>query len=88
MYTILVYDVDQKRGGKALKLCRQYLFHIQNSVFEGELSEANFTELKLKLRALIKDFDSVIIFRFESLSSKYASKEIIGCEKGISSNII
>ena len=39
MYVILVYDVDQKRTAKMLKLCRRYLSWIQNSVFEGEISE-------------------------------------------------
>ena len=33
MYVILVYDVDQKRTAKMLKLCRRYLSWIQNSVF-------------------------------------------------------
>ena len=40
MYVIVVYDVGEKRVGKMLKLCRQYLCWIQNSVFEGALSEA------------------------------------------------
>ena len=35
MYVILVYDVDQKRTAKMLKLCRRYLSWIQNSVFEA-----------------------------------------------------
>ena len=38
-YIILVYDIQQKRVGQMLKLCRQYLNWIQNSVFEGELSD-------------------------------------------------
>ena len=41
MYVILVYDVDQKRTAKMLKLCRRYLSWIQNSVFEGEISEVS-----------------------------------------------
>lgn len=43
MFVILVYDVDQKRVAKVLKKCREYLFWVQNSVFEGEL-----TEMKLR----------------------------------------
>ena len=35
MYVIAVYDVNQKRVAKMLKLCRRYLHWIQNSVFEG-----------------------------------------------------
>ena len=42
MYLVLVYDITM--GGKKIlprvfKTCKKYLFHIQNSVFEGELSE-------------------------------------------------
>jgi len=88
MYVILVYDVCEKRVGKALKLCRQYLFHIQNSVFEGEVSEANLTELKIRLQELVEDTDSVVIFQLESLNPKFISKEIIGVEKRGTDNII
>ena len=45
MYVIIVYDVGEKRVGKMLKLCRQYLCWIQNSVLEGELSEAKLLSL-------------------------------------------
>ena len=47
MYVIVVYDVGEKRVGKMLKLCRQYLCWVQNSVFEGELSEVKLKELEV-----------------------------------------
>ena len=47
MYVILVYDVGEKRVGKMLKLCRRYLNWIQNSVFEGEISEVKLKELTI-----------------------------------------
>ena len=63
MYVIVVYDVGEKRVGKILKLCRQYLCWIQNSVFEGELSEVKLRELKLKIKGIIDQLeDSIIIF--------------------------
>lgn len=63
MYVIIVYDVGEKRVSKMLKLCRQYLCWVQNSVFEGELSEVKLKELKLKMEDLIeKSEDSVILF--------------------------
>ena len=52
MYVIIVYDVGEKRVGKMLKLCRQYLCWIQNSVLEGELSEAKLRELYMNLKAI------------------------------------
>lgn len=63
MYVILVYDIGEKRVVKMLKLCRQYLNWIQNSVFEGELTPSKLRELKMKASAIMnEDTDSLIIF--------------------------
>ena len=80
MYVILVYDIGEKRVGKMLKLCRQYLNWIQNSVFEGEISEVKLTELKAKAKKIMDvESDSLIIFSNEA--SKWMSKEIVGKER-------
>jgi CRISPR-associated protein Cas2 len=80
MYIILVYDIGEKRVGKMLKLMRQYLNWIQNSVFEGELSEVKLIELKHRAEALIDgQKDSLIIFR--TRDEKWLEKEIVGKEK-------
>lgn len=80
MYVILVYDVGVKRVAKMLKLCRQYLNWIQNSVFEGELSEAKLHELKNKIGAIInQDEDSVIIFT--NKMGYNMNREIMGKER-------
>ena len=49
MYVILVYDIKTDNGGqkvlnRTFKICKKYLCHIQNSVFEGELSEAQIVK--------------------------------------------
>jgi CRISPR-associated protein Cas2 len=80
MYAILVYDIGEKRVGKMLKLCRQYLNWIQNSVFEGEISEVKLTELKAKAKKIMDvESDSLIIFSSEA--TKWMSKEIVGKER-------
>ncbi|NSW89641.1 MAG: CRISPR-associated endonuclease Cas2 [Firmicutes bacterium] len=80
MFVILVYDVGEKRVGKILKICRKYLHWVQNSVFEGEISDANFKKLKHELSAKIdKDEDSVIFYTFRT--TKYTDREIMGLEK-------
>lgn len=80
MYVILVYDIGQKRVAKMLKLCRQYLNWIQNSVFEGDLSSVQLRELKLKAKSIMEEEeDSLIIF--VSRSEKWLEKEVIGKEK-------
>lgn len=87
MYIILVYDVAEKRVGKMLKLCRKYLHWIQNSVFEGELSEAQLAELKFKASKIMDDeIDSIIIFK--SRNDKWLDKEIIGVEKNTTDIIL
>ncbi len=80
MYVILVYDVNQKRTGKMLKLCRRYLSWIQNSVFEGAITEVKLKELCLRARAIMDgEEDSLIVFK--SRDSKWLEKEIIGVER-------
>ena len=79
MYIIAVYDVGEKRVAKMLKLCRQYLNWIQNSVFEGELTEVQLKELKYKAQDIMKDDeDSFIIF--SSREQKWMDKQVIGVE--------
>jgi len=87
MYIILVYDIGEKRVTKMLKLCRQYLNWIQNSVFEGEISESKLQELKIKARKLMtEEIDSLIIF--SSRQEKWLDKEVIGHERSTLDNIL
>ena len=80
MYVILVYDVGERRVQRALKVCRRYLNWVQNSVFEGELTEAKLKELKLALKRVIHpDEDSVLIYRAREQS--YFTREVMGQEK-------
>lgn len=80
MYIILVYDVGQKRVGKMLKLCRQYINWIQNSVFEGEITEVKLKELIIKAKKIMnEEEDSLILFK--SREERWLEKEVIGQEK-------
>jgi CRISPR-associated protein Cas2 len=87
MYIILVYDIEEKRVGKMLKLCRKYLNWIQNSVFEGEITEVKLKELISKAWLIMKpEADSIIIFK--SRDAKWLEKEIVGKEKGETGNFL
>lgn len=87
MYIILVYDMGEKRVVKMLKLCRQYLNWIQNSVFEGELSEVQLKELIEKAKAIMdQQYDSLIIF--SSRNSRWLDKKIIGVERNSLDNFL
>jgi CRISPR-associated protein Cas2 len=92
MYVILVYDVvTDEQGRKSLpkifKICKKYLTHIQNSVFEGELSKPNEVKLKNELQRYIrKDTDSVILFR--TREKRWMAKEFWGLKDDKTSNFL
>ena len=79
MYVVIVYDIGVERVNKVHKYLKTFLFWVQNSVFEGELSKSELKKVKIDLDELIeKDIDSIIIFQFPE---KFLKKEILGLEK-------
>ncbi len=92
VYVILVYDISlEKKGARTLshvfKICKKYLRHIQNSVFEGELSDSQENALKSELKKQIRnDIDSIIIFK--SRQEKWLDKEFWGKSDENMSNFI
>jgi CRISPR-associated protein Cas2 len=81
-----MYDINQKRVGKMLKLCRKYLHWIQNSVFEGEITEVKLEELKIKANSIMDENDSLIIFK--TRNEKWLDKEIVGMERATTDNFL
>ena len=78
MYVICTYDITEKRCPKVMKVLRRYMFHVQKSVFEGELTPAKFNELKIKLNKIIESDDSVLFyFVYEN---KKIKKDFLGKE--------
>jgi CRISPR-associated protein Cas2 len=70
-----------------LKLCRKYLNWIQNSVFEGEITEVKLKELKYKAKEIMnKEEDSLIVFK--SRHSSWLDKEVLGKERGSIDNFL
>jgi CRISPR-associated protein Cas2 len=87
MYVILVYDFGEKRVAKMLKLCRKYLNWIQNSVFEGEISEVKLKELLIQSdKFMDKNVDSIIIF--SGNFQQALDKRIIGKERSSIDNFL
>lgn len=81
MYFVAAYDVDESRVGKMLEIFRKYLTWVQNSVFEGELTEAQFAELKTEASELMDtETDSVIFWNVRA--EQYCDRETLGMEKG------
>ena len=92
MYIVLVYDVSQEENGarrwsRIFKICKKYLTHIQNSVFDGELSKGQLAQLQKELKEYIdKELDSVIIFK--SRQEKWLDKEFWGRKDDLTSFIL
>jgi CRISPR-associated protein Cas2 len=80
MYIIMVYDVNQKRVNKVLNTARKYLEWIQNSVLEGEITEAKFERLKREIELIIDEEEDSVIF-YIMRTTKYSERQIIGIEK-------
>lgn len=66
MYILVTYDVDtisetgQKRLRMVAKACQDYGQRVQNSVFECDVTEAQFTLLKNRIEGIIdKKLDSI-----------------------------
>jgi CRISPR-associated protein Cas2 len=65
MYVVVVYDTAAERNPKILKICRQYLHHVQRSVFEGQLSQAQFRHFQAAVESVLDlSYDSVIVYTF------------------------
>ena len=92
MYVVLVYDISQsengqKRWSRVFKICKKYLSHIQDSVFEGETSKVQLVQLQQELKPHVDtDLDSVIIFK--SRHERWLDKEFWGKEEDKTSFLI
>ncbi len=87
MYLIAVYDVNEKRVNKVLKVCRKYLNWIQNSVLEGEITKAKFERLKSEIAKIIDEKEDSVVF-YILRDTKYTAREILGQDKGMLGNIL
>jgi CRISPR-associated protein Cas2 len=88
MYVIIVYDVDVSKNRTVLKFLRARLNWIQNSVFEGEVTEAELHEIREKLESIASadTGDSIVIYGLGS--EDYINRTVIGQEKGSTDRII
>jgi CRISPR-associated protein Cas2 len=81
MFVILVYDTLAERNPRVLKICRRYLHWVQRSVFEGELSAAQYRTLTTALRSQIDtSYDSIRIYA--ARAPEFIDKQTIGPDLG------
>lgn len=80
MYLIIVYDIKVERVNKVKSFLRQYLYWIQNSVFEGEATKSEYNLIVSGLNDLINtNEDSIIIYKLRM--EETMKREILGIEK-------
>lgn len=77
----MVYDINEERVNKVLKIGRKYLDWVQNSVLEGEITEAKFEKLKMELTGIINPQEDSVIF-YIMRTTKYTDRQILGLNKG------
>ena len=62
MYVILCYDVGIRRNAKTRKIARKFLRPVQNSVYEGFITEGKLKKLSSQLEAVIDPAEDAIVF--------------------------
>jgi len=87
MYVIAVYDVNEKRVARMLKLCRRYLNWIQNSVFEGEITDLGLKELIYEARQIMDEKEDSFIL-FSGREERWLVKTIVGKERSEVDNFL
>jgi len=80
MFVVIAYDVNVERVNKVKKFLRRYLNWVQNSLFEGELSEADLEEVKMGLKRIINEEEDMIVI-YKLRTEKAMKREIIGFDK-------
>ncbi|MEM2041467.1 MAG: CRISPR-associated endonuclease Cas2 [Nitrososphaerota archaeon] len=69
------------RVSKVLQIARKYLHWVQNSVLEGEITDANLLRLQTEVsQAIDKEKDSITFYILRT--TKYLQKTNLGTVKG------
>ncbi|MDR2944367.1 MAG: CRISPR-associated endonuclease Cas2 [Methanosarcinales archaeon] len=87
MYVIIVYDVSIEYVNKVRIFLKQYLNWVQNSVFEGELTEAEYIKVMKHLETIIKKTHGHILC-YKSRDKKYLEIDELGIPKAEISNFL
>lgn len=67
MFVILGYDVGEKRVAKMRRIAEKYLIPIQNSLFQGNLTENQLRRLQREIAFLVDpETDRVVFYKTES----------------------
>ncbi len=87
MYVLIVYDVEVRRVTKVHKFLKRHLHWVQNSVFEGELTEAQMEAVKAGLKRIVDDATDAVLL-YSARDAKWLLRESIGRKRGEIGNIL
>lgn len=76
VYVVVVYDMQADRTRLLLNLLRKYLTHVQNSVFEGELTRGDLETLRNRIDAILEPDESAIVY--ELPAEKMVTRTVFG----------
>jgi CRISPR-associated protein Cas2 len=76
VYVIAVYDVQADRTRLFLNYLRRFLVHVQNSVFEGEVTEGELERMRNDLDDLLEPGESTIIYTVSA--EDYVDRTVFG----------
>ncbi|EES47852.1 UNVERIFIED_ORG: CRISPR-associated endonuclease Cas2 [Clostridium botulinum] len=77
MFVIVTYDVGEKRVNKVRKKLKMYLTWTQNSVFEGEITNAKLKKCLSELSLILdKEGDSLYIYKVKNNNN--IEKNVVG----------
>ncbi len=86
-YIIVTYDIRDDRVNKVRKILKKYFMWVQNSVFEGDITEGKLEKCKHELAKVINVQEDSIYFY--SLENRLNYKKIVmGVEKELTANIL
>ena len=73
MFIVISYDVRADRTEIYKRLLQRFLTHEQNSVFAGDLTEAEYRKLRAKISKIASPDDKVLQFRAKNRHNVEAS---------------
>ena len=76
VYVVIVYDVQADRTRILLKFLRRYLTHVQNSVFEGQVTEGDLERIRNGIEERLEPSESTIVY--ELSSEKLLDRTVFG----------
>jgi len=81
MYCLLFYDVTVKRVQKVHRMLSKRMFWIQNSTFEGEMSQTQKRILTRDLTSMLDPEEDSLVFAWTEASNAWR-KQLLGRDKG------